>query len=63
MLKRRWLRGVAAVLTAGGIGTAAYGAIAGDYAYLIAVLLLEAAFSIPRRQRVQQALHAAEAPA
>ena len=63
VLGRRWLRGVAGALTAGAMGTAAYGAIVGDYAYLIAVLLLEAAFSMPRRRRVQQALHAAESPA
>ena len=63
VLTRRWLSGVAAALTAGVIGAAAYGAVAGDYAYLIAVLLLEVAFSIPQRRRVQQALHAAAAPA
>ena len=63
VLRTRWLRGAAAALTAGVIGTAAYGVIAGDYAYLIAVLLLEAAVSMPHRRRVQQALHAAEAPA
>ncbi|MSO81761.1 MAG: DNA mismatch repair protein MutS [Acidobacteria bacterium] len=59
----RWRRGAAGLLTAGAIGTAAYGALAGDYGYLIAVLLVEAAFSIPHRRRVQQALHAAGAPA
>ena len=62
-LRRTWLRGVAAALTAAAIGTAAYGALAGNYAYLIAVLLLEAVFSIPQRRRLQQALHAAEGPA
>jgi DNA mismatch repair ATPase MutS len=35
----------------------------GEYGYLVAVLLLEAGFSIPRRPRVQQALHAADASA
>jgi MutS-like protein len=63
MLPARWLRGAAAVFTAGTIGAATYGAIAGEYAYLIVVLFLEALFSIPQRRRVQQALHAAEAPA
>ena len=58
-----WLRGIAGGLTVCAIGTAAYAAIAGNYAYLIAVLLIEAAFSIPMRRRVQQALHAAESPA
>jgi hypothetical protein len=63
VLGGRWLRGVAAGLTAGVVGGAVYAGITGDYGYLIAVLLLEAAFSIPRRRRVQQALHAADAPA
>ncbi|MBI2828124.1 MAG: DNA mismatch repair protein MutS [Acidobacteria bacterium] len=58
-----WVRGAAAGLTVGAISAAAYGTIAGDYSSLIAVLLLEAVFSIPQRRRVQQALHAAEAPA
>ena len=59
----RWLRRLAAGLTVGAIATAVYAAITGNYAYLIAVLLLEAAFSIPQRRRVQQALHAADSPA
>ena len=63
VLGGRWLRGVAAGLSVAAIGSAAYAAIAGNYAYLIAVLLLEAAFSIPQRGRVQRALHAAESPA
>ena len=63
VLGGRWLRAVAAGLTIGAIGTAVYAAITGTYAYLVAVLLLEAAFSIPQRRRVQQALHAAESPA
>jgi len=54
---------VAAGLTVGAIGTAVFAALTGTYAYLIGVLLLEAAFSIPQRRRVQQALHAAESPA
>ena len=63
VLGGRWLRGVAAGLTIGTIGTAGYAAITGHYAYLIGVLLLEAGFSIPQRRRVQQALHAADSPA
>jgi hypothetical protein len=63
VLGARWLRGVATCLTTCAVGSAAYMAFTGDYAYFIAVLLLEAAFSIPRRSRVQQALHAADAPA
>ena len=59
----RWLRGAATGLTACAIGAAAYTAITGSYAYLVAVLLLEAAFAIPQRSRVQRALHAADAPA
>lgn len=63
LLSARWLRGAAVAFTASTIGAATYGAIAGDYAYLVVVLFLEALFSIPQRRRVQQALHAAEAPA
>ena len=63
VLTGTWRRGVAAGLTVGAIGAATYGAIAGNYGYLIAALLAEAAFSIPHRRRVQQALHAAETPA
>ncbi len=63
VLGGRWLRVVAAGLTVAAISTAAYTALTGDYGYLIAVLLLEAAFSIPNRRRVQRALHAAASPA
>ena len=63
VLGARWLRGVATGLTACAVGSAVYMAITGNYVYLVAILLLEAAFSIPRRPRVQQALHAADAPA
>ena len=63
VLGARWLRGVATGLTACAVGSAVYASITGDYAYLIAVLLIEAGFSIPRRRRVQQALHAADASA
>ena len=63
VLGGRWLRVVATGLTVAAIGTAAYTAITGDYGYLIAVLLLEVAFSIPNRRHVQQALHAADSPA
>jgi hypothetical protein len=63
VLGPRWLRGVATVLTTCAVGSAVYASITGDYAYLIAVLLLEVGFSIPRRRRVQQALHAADASA
>lgn len=58
-----WLRGAARVLTAGAMGTAAYAAITGNYVYVVAVLLVEATFSIPHRRRVRQALHAADAAA
>jgi len=63
VLGARWLRHVAIGLSACAIGSAVYLAITGSYVYLVAILLLEAAFSIPRRSRVQQALHAADAPA
>ena len=58
-----WRRGAAAGLTAAAVGAATYGAAVGDYTALVAVLVLEAVFSIPNRRRVQQALHAADAPA
>jgi hypothetical protein len=63
MLSARWLRGAAAAFTAATIGAASYWAITGDYAFLIGGLLLQAAFAIPQRRGVQQALHAAETPA
>ena len=63
VLGGRWLRVVAAGLTVAAIATAAYTAMTGDYGYLVAVLLLEAAFSIPNRRRVQRALHVADSPA
>ena len=59
----RWLSIGASVLTATAIATAVYGAVSGNYAPLVATLLLEAAFSIPQRARIQQALHAVEGPA
>jgi hypothetical protein len=63
ILGPRWLRGVATLLTTCAVGSLAYASITGDYAYLIAVLLVEAAFSIPLRRRVHQTLHAADASA
>ena len=63
ILRRRWLQGVAAALTAAAVGTAAYWAMTGTAAPLVAVVLLEILFSVPQRRRVQQALHAAEDPA
>jgi hypothetical protein len=63
VLGARWLRGVATSLTTCAVGSAVYTAMTGEYGYLVAVLLLEAGFSIPRRPRVQQALHAADASA
>ncbi len=63
VLGGRWLRAVPTGLTFAAIGTAVYTVVTGDYGYLVAVLLLEAAFSIPNRRRVQRALHAADSPA
>lgn len=63
ILNRPWLRRGASALTTMTIIAAAYGVMAGNYAPLIAVLVVEAAFSIPQRRRIQQALHAAEGPA
>jgi hypothetical protein len=63
ILGPRWLRGVATLLTTCAVGSVAYASITGDYAYLVAMLLIEAAFSIPLRRRVHQTLHAADASA
>lgn len=63
LLGARWLRSVATGLTVCTVSAAAYMATTGNYAYLVAVLLMEAAFAIPQRSRVRQALHAADAPA
>ncbi|MDA1184135.1 MAG: DNA mismatch repair protein MutS [Acidobacteria bacterium] len=63
VLGARWLRGMATGLTVCAVTAAAWMGITGNYAYLVAVLLLEAAFAIPQRSRVLRALHAADAPA
>ena len=57
----RWV--AAAILTVGAIGATAYWLATDEYAYLLAVLFLEAVFAIPQRRSVQRALHSADAPA
>lgn len=59
----RWLRGAAVLLTSLAVAAAAYGALAGNYAPVVAVVMLEALFFLPQRARIQQALHAADGPA
>ena len=63
LLRRRWLRRLAGVLTAAVIGAAIYALIAGNSTPLMAVVGLEFMFFLPQRARIQQALHAAGAPA
>ena len=63
VLRRQWLRSAATVLTAAASVSAAYAVATGNLAPFVAVVVLEALFSIPMRARVHQALHAAEGPA
>ena len=63
LLRHGWLRGVATALTAMALVTAAYAAITGNLGPFMAVVVIEAMFSVPLRARVSQALHAAEGPA
>lgn len=63
VLSGSWRRVAAAVLTVGAIGATAYWLATDEYAYLLAVLFLEAVFAIPQRRSVQRALHSADAPA
>ena len=63
VLTRPWLRGCAGVLTTLVVVAGGYGIVSGNYAPVVAVLVLEAVFSIPQRARVQRALHAADGPA
>lgn len=63
VLRRRWLRLVAALFTTLVIAAAAYGVATGGYAPLVGVLVLQAAFSMPYRGRIQRVLHSAESPA
>jgi hypothetical protein len=62
-LRRRWLRGVAAALTTAAVAAAADAYLSGRYEWLTAVLFAEVIFFLPQRRRIQQALHAAGAPA
>jgi MutS domain V len=63
VLRRQWLRSAATVLTAAASVSAAYAVATGNLGPFVAVVVLEALFSIPMRARVHQALHAAEGPA
>jgi len=63
LLRRRWLRAVTGILTAAAAATGVYAVVAGDVVPLLVVGGLEFIFSLPQRARIQQALHAADAPA
>jgi hypothetical protein len=63
VLPRRWLRGVAMLLTANAVATAAFWAFTGNSGPFIALVVAEVLFFAPQRRRIQQALHAAEGPA
>lgn len=63
VLKRRWQRGIATVLTALAAATAVYALVTGDLGPFLALVAAEIVFSIPLRASVHQALHAAEGPA
>ena len=63
ILGSRWPWVAAVVLTLAAIASAAYWLLAGGPGPLVAVALVEVAFSLTRRQQVQQVLHAADQPA
>ena len=63
LLRRGWLRHGAGALTTMAVAAATYGVTTGSYGALVAVLVLEALFSVPQRAAVRRALHAAEGPA
>ena len=63
VLRQRWLRGMAAALTAAALASAAYWGFTGNSAPFVVVIVLEVLFSVPQRRAIQQALHAAEGPA
>jgi hypothetical protein len=63
VLRRRWLRAGAALLTLLAAGTATYWALSGDSSLFLAAIAAQIVFSVPQRRGIQQALHAAEGPA
>ena len=63
LLGSRWPWHAAAVLTLSAIGAAAWWIVAGAPEPLVAVATVEAVFSLARRRRVRQVLHAADGPA
>jgi MutS-like protein len=63
VLSGSWRPAAAAVLTVAAIGATASWLATDEYAYLLAVLFVEALFAIPQRRGVQRALHSADAPA
>jgi MutS-like protein len=63
ILRHRWQRRGATVLTALAVVGAVQAFVSGTLGLFVAVVVAEALFSIPLRARVAQALHAAEGPA
>jgi hypothetical protein len=60
---RRWLRGIAALLTAAAAGTGLAWVLGGNPAPFMVVVACEVLFFVPQRARVRKALHAADGPA
>ena len=63
LLRSRWLRPLARFLTLAVVASAGWWAATGTAEPFFVVLVAQLAFSLPLRRRVQQALHAADAPA
>ena len=62
-LQQRWLRRLAAVLTAAALTSATVWAVTGRYGLFLLVVGLEILYSLPLRARTEKALHAADGPA
>jgi hypothetical protein len=63
LLRREWPRWIAAALCLAAVATAVWWGISGDSGPFVLVVMLEIAFSMPFRVRVDRALHAADGPA
>ena len=63
VLRHEWPRLAAAALSLAAVAAAAWWAVSGDSGPFVLVVVLEIAFSLPFRARVDKALHAADGPA
>ncbi len=63
LLRHEWPRWAAAGLSGAAVATAAWWGTTGDSGPFVLVVILEIAFSLPLRARVDKALHAADGPA